>query len=640
MEFTIEGTAGDLINIGALYFKQNISETVISDNGLEITGFLKKNKIEKNCFKFPLDRKNSHNFYLDDKNDKNLRAKNNDDDDYHIVCLELEKNIMKDEIFYIGKYQFYEEKVFLDKFYYQKIGEEKKQNCEKGKTLGVISVKPSEDFQYLTYHASIFSGKSDLFIYNCDTYPLCEYDSKINEKLIPIQNMQDDFSFTYSKEELSKISSISKEQKIIIFRCKETIDYDECIVYINIFRNNNNLLIKPYINYYYYSKEENQNEFTITTNYSNIKSEEVYIIFEIFSGVIKIKYEEDSHIDIFENNNKKVYVFSSNNKYYISFKIEAIKSSFYRVNYYYKALIENSDEYIIFSKGANYLFSFQKETNIYPLHFLELNNENQGEYLDYISFYPINCKIEIENAFLNTTSNEKSFNKLKENYNFYQDIWSNYDKYLYNKDLINMGYRITSKDNKNDKCIFNISIFKIQNDSVDPENNGLFLENHFSQKFLFNNKASSLKFSYPHIVKNKDIIVKIKLYDNEKYEMNIYFDSVKSIKKYNITKDQKIKIKHDEWKDICIYEQQICKISFRLTSLNTIPESFVEIVVISEDDNKSKDTKMPTVAIIILVILIVFAGIAVAIAIYLRNKKNEDLLKEAGDMPETKGSLL
>ena len=122
--------------------------------------------------------------------------------------------------------------------------------------------------------------------------------------------------------------------------------------------------------------------------------------------------------------------------------------------------------------------------------------------------------------------------------------------------------------------------------------------------------------------------------------MNIYFDSVKSKTTYDIVKDQKIKIKAEEWKDICIYEQQICKISFRLTSLNTIPESFVEIVVISEDDNKSKDSTFPTVAIVILVILIVFAAIAIAIAIYLRNKKEKDFLKEVSDMPQEKGSLL
>ena len=45
LEFTVEGKAGDIINVGAIYFKQNISETVISDNGLEIVGFLKKDKI-------------------------------------------------------------------------------------------------------------------------------------------------------------------------------------------------------------------------------------------------------------------------------------------------------------------------------------------------------------------------------------------------------------------------------------------------------------------------------------------------------------------------------------------------------------------------------------------------------------------
>ena len=639
-EFKVSGIIGDLINVGAIYYKQNISETIISDNGVEIIGFLKKNKIEKNCFKFPLEGMNVNKLSFEDgKMDDYITKNYIDDEDYFITCLELVKNIMKDEIFYIVKYNSYEENVYLNKLYYQKTGEEIRQICEKDKKIGVLSTKPLEDFQYLTYHASIYSGKIDLFIYNCDTYPLCEYDSNFEDKLIPIQNMQDDFSFTYSKKELSDISTISKEQKIIVVECKETIDYEECLVYINIFQNNNNLLIKPYINHYYYSKEGNENEFSIVTNYSIIISKEVYTIFEIFSGVIKIKYEEDSD-DIFENNNKKVYVFNSQDKNYITFKIEAIKSSFYRINYYYKALVANFGEYIIFSKGANYLFSFEKEIHIYPLHFLELNNENVGEYCDYISFYPINCKMEIESVYLNKSSGEKNFTKLKENKEFFQDIWSNYDKYLPTNGLIDIGYRISSKDAKSDKCMLNISIFKIQNDTLDKENNGLFLENHFSQKFLFNNEVNSLKFSYPHIVKSKDIIVKITLYDNEKYRMNIYFDSVKSKTTYDIVKDQKIKIKAEEWKDICIYEQQICKISFRLTSLNTIPESFVEIVVISEDDNKSKDSTFPTVAIVILVILIVFAAIAISIAIYLRNKKEKDFLKEVSDMPQEKGSLL
>ena len=649
LEFIVEGKIGDLINVGALYFKQNISETVISDNGVEIAGFLKKDKIEKNCFKFPKERAYSNKLLLEyDNIYNNLNERSINDEDYYIYCLEIRKKSIeysdyKDDLFYVGRYGYYRENFFIDKFSYQKIGEEIRQNCEKNQSVGVFALKPTEDFQYLTFHASIYSGKIDLFIYNCDTYPLCEYDSNINEKLIPIQNMQDDFSFTYSKEELSDITTTSKKQKIIMFKCEEIIDYDECIVDINIFQNNNNLLLKPYINYYYYSKENNENNFTIVTNFSRISSIEVFTIFEIFSGVIKIKYEEkDPHIANFENNNKNVYIFNSTDKYYISFKIEAIQSSFYRVNYYYKVMVENYGEYIMFSKGANYLFNFEKKPylDIYPLHFLELNSEYTGEYFDYLSFYPINCEIEIEDVFLNKTSNEKISYKINQFYNFYQDIWSNYDKYLPSKDLTNIGYRITNKDNKNDKCMFNISIFKIMNDTIDKENNGLFLENHFSQKFLFNKEVNSLKFSYPHIVKDKDIIIKIKVYDKEKYKMNIYFDSVKSKTIYDIKKDKKIVVKAEEWKNICIYEQQICKISFRLTSLNTIEESFVEVVVISEDDNKSKSPISASMAVGILFIIIGIIGIIIAIAFYLRYKKRKDLLKEVAEIPETKGSLL
>ena len=508
-----------------------------------------------------------------------------------------------------------------------------------------------EDFQYLTYYASIFTGKADLFIYNCDTYPLCQTNLKSDDQLIPIQNNQDTFSFTYIKNELSDISPISKKQKIIMFKCNEVAEYNECRVKINIFQNNNNILMMPYINHYYYAKENNENEYSIISDVSIRNTKQVYATIETLSGKISISFG-DTKYNMYKNNNKKTYIFNDNKKDYISFKIKAIKSSFYRVNYYYKIEIRDYGEYISFSNGANYLFKFEKDSNldIYPMKFIEFYSGYDEEYLNYISFYPINCKIQIENVIINEESNEKHFYQLEEKNNFYQDIWHNNEEYSWENDLKNMGYKVKNIDSKND-CMFNVSIFRLINDTIDKDNNGLFLENHIPQKFVFNQEVKSLKFSYPHIVKDKDIEIKIKLYDKEKYQMKIYFDNVQSNNIYEINSNSNYIIEAKEWKDICIYDQQICKISFRLTSKNIIQESFVEIEVNSDDDNKyeneeeeeEKDNdkgKSKILFIIIPIIIIAIIIPVVIIFIILKKKKKTDFKKDIEEIPENKGLTL
>ena len=65
-----------------------------------------------------------------------------------------------------------------------------------------------------------------------------------------------------------------------------------------------------------------------------------------------------------------------------------------------------------------------------------------------------------------------------------------------------MGYKINKKENIPDECYFYYSVFKYDNLSIN-DNNGIFLGNNVSQKFIFNKNNNFLKFSYAHVEKEK-----------------------------------------------------------------------------------------------------------------------------------------
>ena len=186
-------------------------------------------------------------------------------------------------------------------------------------------------------------------------------------------------------------------------------------------------------------------------------------------------------------------------------------------------------------------------------------------------------------------------------------------------------------------AFFILSVFKYDNQSIN-DNNGIFLENNVSQKFVFNENYTFFKFSYAYVEKEKDINIVLNLMKNEKYKLKLLINDFNSKNEYDILKNEAVIIESKDIKDKCKNEQQICLISFNLISENT-DELLVELKV-SAEINSSKDkndnidgqsTNNYVVLIIIIVAVILLVVLIAIIIIKIKHKKGDNLNSEIGN---------
>ena len=276
--------------------------------------------------------------------------------------------------------------------------------------------------------------------------------------------------------------------------------------------------------------------------------------------------------------------------------------------------------------GSNYLLVIPNNSNSEE----GILISNSFEYLQnppdkyFVGIYPLNCEMKMEYV---TMAFQTEPIDLK--YGFHQEIL---DQTIQNK----MGYKISKKGKILDDCYFYFSVFRYDNQSIN-DNNGIFMGNNESQKFVFDKNYSFLKFSYADVEKEKNVDIVLNLMNNEKYKLKLFINDLELKNEYNIVKNETVIIESKDIKEKCQNEQQICKISFNLISENNLDESLIELKVIAEindsknndnDDNKKGGKISPVVLIIIIVAVIFVVVLLIVIILKLKNKKGDSLNSE------------
>jgi hypothetical protein len=368
-------------------------------------------------------------------------------------------------------------------------------------------------------------------------------------------------------------------------------------------------------NYHKYSKKNNEDKFLIPKNeYENIE-----LNIEILSGNIEIKM--NSGYSLLEKDNKKIYKIQ-NNENEIEISILAKNDSVYNIRYYIPEFGPFSPNSVM--SGSNYLFFLPNNSD-----FKEgLLLSNYFEYLDnppdkyFVGIYPLNCEMKMDYVPLNFIPLPIDLK-----WGFHQEIL---DQKIKNNII---GYKINKNENISDECFFYLSVFKYDNQSIN-DNNGIFLENNVSQKFIFNENYTFLKFSYAYVEKEKDVNIVLNLMKNEKYKLKLVIKDLDLKNEYDISKNETVIIESKDIKKICQNEQQICIISFNLISENN-DESLVELRVSAEinnstdnDNNKNNDNNGGinfVVLILIIVAVIILIALIIIIITKLKTKKGDNL---------------
>ncbi len=595
---TVDGKIDDLINIGILLFHKEIredgnniliSETIFDYNGIEVTGYLKPNEIV--YYKFLKEVWNK-GYYIDyDNNLKNFHYAGIDEYDENYIIQEF--NTFSEESFY--SIQFLDktenDQQNINNYSPQLMGIFYHRYIDEGEIIGLIPMKPENDFQFLTFENFPFRGEMDFFMYTCENYPICN-DKDALSKSTKINGYKSYF-YSYNKDEWDKtIFPINKKQNILLIKCKKGLEIDKhnyCGVNVNIKTEKNkinNIYFKEIDReiYRYIRKDDINKYFFRQTNIP------IYLNIEIISGNIEIN--PSLIYEFYESENKKLYIFNENRELDIS--IKGLTDSIYSIIDYNEMKYNYNNRVFV---GLNYIFNISKRLMIEPYKYI-----NSMQF--YLGFYPINdCKVNVK------SSSEYENFTLPEIKDFYQDIIPNDQSFNYYLTNIN-----------NNSCLCHISIYELDNIT------GISLANNVPQKFLFNNQTE-LTFSYPHLQKNNDVKITLELINEGIYTIKLYLND-KNYKEFGFHSKQEIKLSANDLKSNCKDFNTICKILFTIKSDNKDKESILKISINKkENENKKEDKdylKFIYIGISCFIILIII--IVVVILVVLRTSyKNKDL---------------
>ena len=609
---TINAKEGDLINIGLILFRQGADMVILPEiefiNGMEFTGYLRDKErlyIEKKDLK-PL--KNYYIFenkgidYVDIANFFGLELKNSEYEDafYSFQYINNTKYENKGNNIYYPQ---------LDGIYNFK-------TIEEGTSIGIIPMKPNDNFTYLTYEVLPKNGEIEVSIFNCNNYPLCNINEATKDP--EIISSYKSFHISYSKYEYSEdISPISQNQKMLLINCKKGIKRNNnikniCSAYINMRTDNKEINITNFIKenqpFTRFIRKDNTDKYSFKGT-----NNPIYLYIETFSGEINVEISPEDDYKKVEIDNKKLYTIPENKN--ISVTIKGEENSVYTIYDNYN-LINNP-----LKIGSNYLFNLEEDQLFlkYSKEIFDTLDETE-DYKYLLGIYPLHCSINVKRIEIEVKNNIN----LTDDNNFYQEILDSSLSYSLNLSRLSSG-------NNTEPCLFYLSLFKLEN-SIST-NTGIPLGYNVRQSFRFNkNNGYSLAFSYSLTKLENDLEFSFNLLNKSNYEIIILANNNK-IKKETFKDNNKIILTSKQIKDGCGNLISICKIALLIEFTDNKKDSEYTLQINinnylpEKKENDEDDNKLLMILCISGIAILVVIGFIVFI-ILKTFKKGKELNKE------------
>ena len=581
----VNGTQGDLINVGALIFHSfRISNYCLipiqNFKGEEINGKFSSNElIEDYCFKF-----------RDGEPDKN-------------VFLEYESSISSDVKFIEN---------FLLKEYYCLIGENNndfysfnfiknknkinmlnllsnvnyKINMKKEEKIGLIPLEIDKS-NYFTYQI-----KDSLGVYKSNILTLKDYPfyNISNEKIEQAPSL-----FTYIKKEYQEVSSpIGPNQKMLLIECES----QSCSINVTLYDDNNKISIEQLKPFYNYIRKDTHNSLQL-----NLISKGTYFLFidPLMGTFGEFKVElKDAKKSEYNNQIYEIETYNTNNQ--INLNLSSTNNMVYSL----AAIdVENNSSGLIKANiiaNMNYMFKINEETKKSEINLVNLN---KGK-IYYLYISPKTCDINLSFS-LAKIINIKLKNR---SYGFFYK--ENYGNQL-----------IVDYEKENTNCTFYISFFEYKNEN--NELNYIILPKYNPHTFCFAPDHKQVKYIFFLNEKDKDLTVDIKLNNitKAKFEINlndfILFNDT-------INTNQALDIKSKDLEDNCKDDYKPCYINISITLEKSLGEENTEISIYEKKEEDSKKKKY-------LIFTVVGGGILFLIIIVIiicscKNKKSYEQFKQ------------
>jgi hypothetical protein len=304
-ELIVEGEIGDYISIGSLLYQKNSLEYISVNkficNGFEVTGYIRPN--EK--FSYVHDEKMNNLALPYSLNNNYYKIKYNKNLGYGVNSYIEQLSTEEDSFF---SFQFMNNTKYdgegNNKYMPQLIGVDYPRLIKEGTTIGLIPVKPSDNFNSIIYETLLLNGEIKVAVFDCLNYPLCKTDDINNNIKSEIINEKYKSSvIIISRDEFKNISPITKKQKMLLIKCikgTKIDDFERVCKLISSMRVDKEIIYDNDI--YKFIEKDEENNFIIPKN-----GEKIYLNIEIISGNILIRANATD--EYYQNGNKRLYIF-------------------------------------------------------------------------------------------------------------------------------------------------------------------------------------------------------------------------------------------------------------------------------------------------------------------------------------------
>ena len=610
INFDVIGTVGDIINVGSNgYVGEKSNKQILADEE-SMTVFLKKISFEKACFDFGTRVDISEKLYVflegiiqtnilkltmekyGEKIDKETELYTNGKISHAYliniigeseICFSFpEKEVYPqyeniDEIIFnfhltMGKYQkkglYFNEPLIFGKLY--------PGNLLQNQFTAYIGLMPQKDYSKINYNLFNKNGFSQLYIYNCDNYPLCL--NKNGTRVIKPRNIDKFTTYSIYKNKLkAEINPISKNQILLIVFCAtpNTLEFS-CNFDTLIFANEDYIYMNENQYFYQYLIKGEKDNFKIKfSGESNITQVNVEItVYTGEVGILTNILDQNKYITQHSSNKylMKIELNKKSEKIQdLEFSINALENSYYAI---VAEFIRNNQEKenAIFPGITNVITidpKINKEVNI--------KVKTPGDFENFIvNFYSLNCNLDIyKNEKGNFTKVRKFDYYSIDTINFFNDprIYDDYFEYK----ISVQKEDVSSYDGK--LCIMQLSsVNQIKKFSVSNEN--IIISDNIPQQIKLNKKRNHISYAYIHVDNKDDILLKFNLLHIANYNIKIIFEYTER-KQYYISSNQIIYLNHEEWKEDCPDEKELCyvMIDIALNETKDVEEPILELSV-------------------------------------------------------------
>ena len=560
-ELTINAQKGDFISFGSKITGADGKsfENTLVPNEYQFTGYLKKRLLEQECYSFP-NFDSSDTYYLSgifynriaeisfkDNNYNDLEDgcyianegfysyihnKNNDKRKY--ICIGFPKSIdyaINDIPYSLQLTQPTKDERLLNIYAPQIRGVIYPRITPKGSVVFFNGANLNSDSQHIIYNMMVTEGLPKMYMYKCNSYPVCEFDYNsldYNENIIKLNEINHITNWYNDKEERNN-SPIDAEQYIMVVKCEDLNDpaTEICQFQTSIFGKDDNIFLIEGQPFSQYIPKGDKDKFTIDFDYDR-RITKIHLDTLVVNGDVTFTLRDEIGNEIDANKyylaNKIFYsVSKSKNKGLtrIIVDIEAKLNSYYLMEYNLVRGDKTESVNDIYD-GINNLIPIHpiNEENDKIINIHNVRSLSDSKYLT--SFYSLNCEFDIERINING-----EFIPLITYGNYGQDIIDQ-DSGI-SKTIHTYQVKIKEKDiskYSNNMCMLYVNALQITKDSNSPAQKDILIGEGVPQKTIFQNGVNKIRYIYPNANPDKNLAVNFKVITPANYTLKIIYNHI------------------------------------------------------------------------------------------------------------------